>query len=314
MKISTFLIRHAVWLVAIAILVWAIVSVPELGQPSYWALLCQSRFAIAALALALMPIMLTGGIDLSVGSTTVLSSVVIGYCWHELSWPIEAALAMGLLVGLFAGLVNGGLVTIGVMPLVATLATRELFRGMALTLSGDTPVTLFPKVLRSVWRTPLLGLPLSVYLLGFLVLATFMVVHHTRFGRMLFAIGDNETAARFAALPVRRVKLAVYAWAGLIAGLCGAAVVMHFDSAKADYGQSLELTAIACLILGGQRITGGSGHVVAALMGIVSVIALQAYLQQTAATWRDTIMGALLLVVALGNEAARRAERRKPPG
>jgi rhamnose transport system permease protein len=212
---------------------------------------------------------------------------------------------------MLAGFLNGALVTVGVMPLVATLATRELFRGLAFTLSGDTPVTLFPRVLRWIWRTPFLGVPLSVYLLSFLALSTYVAVHHTRFGRMLFAIGDNETAARFATLPVRRVKLALYAWAGLIAGVCGAAVVMHFDSAKADYGQSLELTAIACLILGGQRITGGSGHVGAALMGIVTVVALQAYLQQAAATWRDTIMGGLLLVVALGNEAAaRRAGRR----
>src|SRR5262249_51136054 len=103
-RASTFLIRHAVWLAAILILVWAILSVPELGQSGYWVLLSQSRFAIAALALALMPIMLTGGIDLSVGSTTVLSSVVIGYCWHEFGLPIEAAIAMGLCTGMLAGL------------------------------------------------------------------------------------------------------------------------------------------------------------------------------------------------------------------
>jgi ribose/xylose/arabinose/galactoside ABC-type transport system permease subunit len=126
---------------------------------------------------------------------------------------------------------------------------------------------------------------------------------------MIFAIGDNETAARFAALPVRRVKLALYAWAGLVGGVCGAALVAHYNSAKADYGQSLELAAIACVVVGGLRITGGAGHVMGTLIGAVTIVALQAGLQglqRDATAWRDTITGGLLLVVVLGNEAAAR--------
>jgi rhamnose transport system permease protein len=305
--------EHMPWFVAAVILIVCFANVAAFQRMSYWLTLSQLHFAAIALAIALTPIMLTGGIDLSVGSVTILSSVMIGFCWQELEWPIELAMACGILAGALAGLANGALITLGVLPLVATLATRELFRGLALTLSGETPVSRFPRELNQLWRTSFLGLPLSVYLLGSFFLVSYWAVHHTRFGRMVFAIGDNETAARFAALPVDRLKLGLYVWAGFVAGLCGAALVMHYNSAKADFGQSLELSAITCVILGGLRITGGAGHVGATMLGAVTVVALQTGVQSmaassgdTAATWRDTITGALLLVVALGNEAAVR--------
>jgi ribose transport system permease protein len=129
---------------------------------------------------------------------------------------------------------------------------------------------------------------------------------------MIYAIGDNEEAARFAAVPVRRIKLGLYAWAGLVAGLCGVAAVLKYGSARPDTDQTLELAAIACVVLGGVRVTGGAGHVAGTLLGIVTLMTLLAAVQRVAETWRDTLTGTLLLIVAIGNEAAARwlAQRR----
>ena len=221
-RLQLLLAQHASWLMAAFIVIATVVLVPAFANPSYWAALSQQFFPAAVLALALTPIILTGGIDLSVGSVTVFCSVVIGALWHGLGWPIGWAIAGGILAGLAIGLFNGVLVTVGVWPLVATLATRELFRGLAQTLSGDNPVTRFPPALGEFWRSRWLGLPPSLGVFGLLLVLTYLVVHHTWLGRMIFALGDNEEAARFAGLPVRRVKLALYAWSGLMAGVCGA--------------------------------------------------------------------------------------------
>jgi ribose/xylose/arabinose/galactoside ABC-type transport system permease subunit len=305
-RIALILMRRAPWLVAGLIVLVGIALLPEFQRRAYWLSLGDQYFAMAALALALTPIMLTGGIDLSVGSVTVFASVVIGALWRDAGWPIEWAVTAGILAGLLAGLGNGGMVIVGVPSLVATLATRELFRGMALAISGDRPVNRFPAGLGEFWRSSVLWVPIPLIGLTALFVFSYLMIHHTWMGRMIFAIGDNERAARFAAAPVRRIKLGIYAWCGLVGGLCGAATVCRYNAAKADAEKSLELMAIACAVLGGIRIVGGAGHVGGTLVGIVTVAVLMAGLGSIDSTWRDMVTGAVLVGVAVLNEAAAR--------
>lgn len=310
MKLTTRLLQRLPWLVAGAIIVPIVLTDPAFQKAGYWLALSQQFFAPALLALALTPIILTGGIDLSVGSISVLASVVIGALWQEAGWPIEWAVAGGLCAGLLAGTANGSLVALGVMPLVATLATRELFRGLALRLSGHTPVNRFPPELTTFWLNQYAGLPAALYGLIFFFILTYLFVHHTWMGRMVYAAGDNEEAARYAGVPVRALKLLLYAWSGLTAGLCGFALVMKYGAAKADAEKTLELAAIAYVVVGGIRITGGAGRVTGTLLGIVTVSVLQAWLSSRAPAWRDTVIGALLIAVALGNEVGFSWSRR----
>jgi ribose/xylose/arabinose/galactoside ABC-type transport system permease subunit len=298
-------VRVLPWLVAALIVIVCVVQVRAFRRADYWLTLTQMNFAAAALALVLTPIILTGGIDLSVGSVTVFASVVIGVLMQRAGWPVGWAMLAGLAAGLLAGLVNGSLVAVGIMPLVATLATREFFRGAAKTLVGASPP---PSNLAAVtwWNEPAGGLPVAVYGIAALFLLTYLVVHHTWIGRMVYALGDNEQAARFAGVPVRRLKLGLYAVSGLMAGLCGAVMVMRYQAAKADAEKSLELLAIACVVLGGIRITGGAGHVAGTLLGIVTFIILWAAVSRVAADWRETITGVVLIGVAILNEAAAR--------
>jgi rhamnose transport system permease protein len=280
--------------------------VPAFRRPGFWLSLGQQYFAPAMLALVLTPIVLTGGIDLSVGSVAVFVSVVIGALLRDADWSIPAALAAGLLAGLFAGLLNGGLVIVGVAPLVATLATRELFRGLALSIGGDMPVTNLPPSLTDLWRVSVLGVRVQLLAIAGLFVLCYFLVQHTWVGRMIYAAGDNEEAARFAGVPVKRLKLGLYTAAGLVAGVCGAGLVLRFGAAKADAEKTLELTAISCVVLGGIRISGGAGHVGGTLLGIVTVAGLLAGLNRVPPTGRDMVLGVLLIVVAVGNETARR--------
>ncbi len=292
------------------ILLTIVLAVPGFQKAAYWGGLVE-RYAFAALlALALTPIVLTGGIDISVGSVTVFSSVVIGALWQDLNWPIGWAVLGGIMAGGLAGALNGSLVSAGVLPLVATLATRELFRGLAKRLSGVNGVSGFPAALSDIWNDTLLGMPVPLLVVLVGGLFTYVVVHHTWIGRLLFALGDNETAARFAGAPVRSIKLGIYTAAGLTAGMCGAGLVCQYGAAKADVEPALELTAIACVVLGGVRVTGGSGHVAGTLLGVLTMAALLWGLNAVAPHWRDTMTGALVIVVAIGNEAAQRMARR----
>ena len=134
------------------------------------------------------------------------------------------------------------------------------------------------------------------------MLAEISEVHETQ----LLVAPEPSVLRHTPGLPVRRIKLGLYAWCGLVSGLCGVALVMHYGTAKADAEQSLELTAIACVVLGGVSILGGSGHVLGTLLGIVTVAVLLASLFLQAPLWRDTIMGSLLIVIAIVNEAGRR--------
>jgi ribose/xylose/arabinose/galactoside ABC-type transport system permease subunit len=306
MRALKAVLEHLPWLVAAAILGVTVWLVPAFGKPAYWATLSEQYVTVAVLALALTPVILTGGIDLSVGSVTVFTSVVIGVLIRDAHWPAAWALAAGVAAGLLAGVLNGALVAVGVVPLVATLATREMFRGLAFSVGGEAGVDRLPGELQDFWEAPVLGLPLSAVVIGVLFVLTYVIVHHTWVGRMVYAVGDNEVAARFAGVPVRRLKLGLYAAAGLLAGVCGSAVVLRSGAAKADAEKALELTAITCVVLGGVRITGGSGHVAGALLGTVTVVTLAAALNDVPPNRRDMVLGGLLIAVAVCNEVAGR--------
>jgi rhamnose transport system permease protein len=310
-RLSEQLTGHVAWILsAVAILV-VIALVPALQRPTYWFQLCHQNFAIALLALAMTPILLTGGIDLSVGSTSVLASILCMSLVQRVGWPLETALVAAVLIGLAAGVANAALVLLGIPALVATLATRELYRGLAFRIHGDTYFVGLSEAATAWWHETPGGLPVPLYGIALMFLLSYLAVHHTWVGRMLFALGDNEEAARYATVPVGRLKLGLYAWAGLVAGVCGGAAVLEYRSARPDSDQTLELAAIACAVLGGVRVTGGSGHVAGTLLGIITLTTLLAAVQNVADLWRDTVTGAVLLVVAIGNEAAARWQARR---
>lgn len=309
-RLFRLLLPRTAWIFAVIILVICFAIEPAFQRPAYWVVLARNSFAAAALALILTPIILTGGIDLSVASVAVFSSVMVGFLWQSLGWPIGWAVVGGIVAGGLAGLSNALLVLLGVLPLVATLATRELYRGLALTISGDTPVSNFPPVLRSIWRDSILGLPVPLVALLVLLVIMYVIVHHTWIGRMLFAIGDNERSAKFAGVPTSRLKLGLYVASGFIAGVCGVALVMRFNAAAAENAEtSLDLIAIACVVLGGTRITGGHGHIFGTMLGIITLVALQAVARSITSTWRETVLGVVLITVAVCNEAGARFSR-----
>ena len=271
---------------------------------------------LGLLALALTPIIITGGIDLSVGSMMGLSAVVFGLLWRDGGLPIIAAVGLTLLVGALGGALNALVITrLGVPPLIVTLGTYSLWRGLAEGITGGVDnYTGFPASFLFFGQGYLWGVvpPQS---LALLVAAAgyWLLLHRTIIGRALYAVGFSAEGARYAGVPVARRLGLVYVLAGLLASLAAIIYVAHLGQAKADAGTGYERMAITAVVLGGTSIFGGRGSVLGTLLGLFAIVVLQNGLRLAAlpAELTGILTGALLVVtITLDRLTAREGARR----
>ncbi|MEZ5825849.1 MAG: ABC transporter permease [Geminicoccaceae bacterium] len=226
---------------------------------------------VALVALPMTYIIVTGGIDLSVGSIMGLTAITLGYSWKNLGLPLELAIPFALAIGTFAGFLNGLLITrVKVPPLIMTLATLALYRGLAEGISRARSVRGYPDWFFVLGQGGVFGVPTQLWLVFIAVIVFAYVLARTTFGRALYAIGHNETAARFSGIPVDRIKLRIYTISGFMAALAGWIFVSRVSTTRSDMGTGLELDVIAAVVLGGTSIFGGIGTVLGTVLGFTS--------------------------------------------
>ena len=267
-------------------------------------LLNQGRLAceVGLVALPMTMIIVTGGIDLSAGSILGLCAIMLGVLWKNLGLPLELAIALTLVIGTAAGLVNGLVITrIGVPPLIATLATLALYRGLAEGISQARSVRGYPDWFFVLGQRDLGGIPTQLWLLGVAILVFGVALARTSFGRTLYAIGNNETASRFSGLPVDRAKLSIYGLSGFMAALAAWIFVSRVSTTRSDMGTGLELDVIAAVVLGGTSIFGGTGTILGTVLGVVLVQLLKNGLALTGVKGDATIVviGVVLILSIL---------------
>ena len=286
-------------------------------------LLEMSRFFVETglIALAMAPIIITGGIDLSVGSIMGLSVMAMGLAWRLGQVPPGVSLGLGLATGLCCGLTNGLLVArLRLPPLIVTLATMALFRGLALGLGANAPVSDFPTTyydLGQAYYTVAgrLQIPQQLPVLLVLLALAWVALHRSVLGRYVYAIGHNERAAWFAGVPVARVKLALYAFSGLMSALAGGIYLSRVATAKADAGTLMELDVITVCVLGGVSITGGRGGIPGAMLGllIVSSLVRGLTLARVPSEGQKIVLGLVLLLAAVVYQLIQRRARQVRP-
>lgn len=233
---------------------------------------------IGLLALALTPIIITGGIDLSVGSMMGLSAIACGWMWKEAGLPIWMSAAMTLLVGLLGGGLNALLIArFNLPPLIVTLGTFSLFRGLAEGITGGVAnYSGFPPSFLFLGQGYWLGfLPPQMLVLIVAAIFYFLLLHRTVIGRGLYAIGFSAEGARFAGIPTAKRIALVYVLSGLAASLAAVIYVAHLGQAKSDAGTGYELIAITAVVLGGTSIFGGRGTVWGTVLGLFAIVILQ---------------------------------------
>ncbi|RUL87280.1 substrate-binding domain-containing protein [Tautonia sociabilis] len=269
---------------------------------------------IGLLAVALTPVIVGGGIDLSVGSLMGLAAVVFGSLWRDAELPIPMAAALAIGLGALAGLLNGLVITrLRIPPLIVTLGTFSLFRGLAEGMTGGVDnFTDFPSGFLFLGQGYLGGVvPAQVPIFAAVSLGFWVLLHRSTVGRGLVAVGYSPEGARHAGLRVDRLVTLAYVLSGTASGLAAVIYVAHLGQAKADAGLGYELLAITAVVLGGTSIFGGRGSVVGTLLGLFTIAVLQngMRLADLPAELSGVLTGALLLL-AIGLD--RRTGRASP--
>jgi len=232
---------------------------------------------VGLLALALTPVILTGGIDLSVGSMLGLAAVVFGAGWRDGGLPLPVAALAAVGIGLLGGLLNAVLVAnLRVPALIVTLGTYSLYRGLAEGLTGGiTNYSNFPGGFLQLGQGRIAGVPSQVFVVAAAAAAFWLLVHRTTIGRTLRAIGFSPEGAAHAGIPVAKRLGLVYVLSGLTASVAALVYVARLGQAKADAGTGFELVAITAVVLGGTSIFGGKGSVTGTLLGVAVLAVLQ---------------------------------------
>lgn len=248
-------------------------------------------------------VILTGGIDLSVGSILALSSAFTAILITSGLDPI-VALIVGVLGGFLFGVFNGVLVTFGSMaPFIATLATMTIFRGLTLVVTDGNPITNLGDsyMFQLFGKGYFFGIPVPAVtmIIVFIVLA--IILQKTTFGRHTYAIGGNEIASKISGIKVNRVKILIYGISGLMSALAGAILTSRLNSAQPTAGTSYELDAIAAVVLGGTSLTGGKGRIVGTLIGvlIIGVLNNGLNLLGVSSFYQQVVKGIVILIAVL---------------
>jgi rhamnose transport system permease protein len=267
---------------------------------------------VGLVALPMTFVIVTGGIDLSVGSIFGLSAILLGVFWHNLGLALPLAMLLAILVGGLAGIVNGIIITrFRVPPLIATLATLALYRGLAEGISQARSVRGYPDWFFVLGQGEVLGVPTQLWILLLLTGAAAVLLGLTTFGRTVYAIGSNEVAARFSGLRVDRAKLLIYAGSGLISGLAAVIFVSRVSTTRSDMGTGLELDVITAVVLGGTSIFGGRGTVIGTALGLALMQAMKSGLALAGVKGDGTIVviGLVLIgAILIGNLLSRNGD------
>jgi rhamnose transport system permease protein len=277
-------------------------------------LLAASRLfvEVGLMTLPMTMIIITGGTDLSVGSLFGWTSVMLGAAWEYWHVPLPFAIVLCLLFGVLGGSLNGVVITrLGIPPLIVTLATLAIFRGMAFGVSQARSVRGWPESFW-FWGQGYIGpLPTQFIIWLALVVVSAVLLSRTALGRYIYAIGNNELGARFSGISVDRIKLGLYAFSGLTAALAGIIFVSRVTTTRADAGTGMELDVITAVVLGGTSIYGGHGSILGTVLGLLTVTFLRNGLSLAGVKGDATvvIIGAVLVLSVFLNRIFTRPIR-----
>jgi len=293
-------------LVALIILVILVTALsPGFIQPSNLLNLLRQVSINAVIAFGMTFVILTGGIDLSVGSILALTGAVTA---SMLASGVSAVIALlvGLLMGGLLGFLNGILIAYGkAAPFIATLATMTIFRGATYVFTNGNPIT-GPKMNNSflfqfMGRGYILGIPVPIFIMAIVYLILYILLHKTTFGRKTYALGGNEQAAYIAGVKTKIVTMWIYTISGLMAALAGIILTSRLSSAQPDAGTSYEMDAIAAVVLGGTSLAGGKGRIFGTLIGalIIGTLNNGMNLLGISSFYQQIVKGIVILIAVL---------------
>jgi ribose transport system permease protein len=257
---------------------------------------------VAIVAIGATLVILTGGIDLSPGSTVALVCCALASLVKNMGVPLPIAIVLMLILGILLGFINGFLSSYGRIPsFIVTLATMNIYRGLAYAITGGITIFSVSPALEPIFYGRFLGIPLPFYYVVILFGIAAIFLRNTIPGRSIYAVGGNEPAARLTGISVNRMRLLAFVLAGLTAAIAGVLETAWLDSGSATYGSDLALGSIAAAVIGGASLMGGYASIFASLIGALTVAAVQngLNLHSVQLAWQDVTLG-LVIILAVG--------------
>ena len=305
---GSFSVRDAgtlIGLIAIVV-IFGLLAPDFLSQRNLLNILQQSSIN-ACLALGMTLVIISGGIDLSVGPTAAIAAVITATMLVA-GVPIPLAILAGLAIGAICGLLNGVLVAYaGLQPFIVTLGTLSTYRAIALIYTGGSPVLGIPPGFRSLFNGSLLGIPIPVIIVAVVALAAWVLLKKTPLGEYLLAVGGNEEAAYVAGVPIAITKITAYVISGVLAALASMILIGRLGAAEPILGNLWELDAIAAAAIGGASLMGGKGSIVGTILGAIILGAMRngLTLMNVQAFYQLLATGLIILVAMMIDRVTR---------
>jgi ribose transport system permease protein len=300
-----------IFLVVVVIMFILTIASPNFATAGNLAIVARIIALNSIIAMGMTLVILSGGIDLSVGSVVALTSVVVGYVMVRLGMPIWICILAGLAVGAVVGSFNGFLITrTGVPPFIITLGMMGLARGLALVITKGSTISGLPESYLNLGQGYLGPVPYPVIIMLVLAVVLHIMLSRTTFGRRIYFIGSNEDAAILSGINVKRVKILVYMMCSILASTEAVIETARMSTAQPASGIGYELTAIGAVIIGGASMSGGEGTILGTLLGatLLGLITNGLILLGISAYWQQVFSGAIIiLAVALDTWRRRRS-------
>ena len=254
------------------------------------------------IAVGMTFVIITGGIDLSVGSIVALAAVVATSFAHPDTYPVAVPIALGLGVGAAIGLLNGVIIAKGaIAPFVVTLGMMTMARGAGLVFSSGRPIINLSDEYNSIGGGYFLGIPIPIFLFVGVLLAGIFLLRFARFGRHVYAVGGNEQASKLSGLNTGRIKIAVYGLSGLFSGIAGVLLSSRVMTGSPVAGVGYELDAIAAVVIGGSSLSGGAGSIYGTIIGtlIIGIMNNGLDLLNVSSYYQQIVKGAIIIAAVL---------------
>lgn len=318
-RAGSMLRKYAIVFIFLAMVLLLSLLSPAFLKPQNLINVVRQISVIGFLAIGVTVVIISTGIDLSLGSVLGLSAVVAASFAQEQGWkealypgmqfPLFVPILAGLAVGVACGLLNGFLIaTFRIPPFIATLGMMTAARGVAYIYSNGRPVSTLNDPFLFIGQGYLLGIPVPIILFAIVIVGTSLMLNYTRFGRNIYAIGGNELAARVSGINISRTKVWIYIFSGLMAGLGGIVLTSRVASATPGLGVGFELDAIAAAVIGGTSFTGGIGTVWGTVIGalIIGTMNNGLDLLNVSPFYQQVVKGVIIVVAIIVDERKNR--------
>jgi ribose transport system permease protein len=260
-------------------------------------------------AVGMTILMVSGGFDLSVGSTLALAGAVAGYSMTKFGVPVWMGISLGMMTGVIIGFINGLLVTkVRVNPLIATLGMMQVVRGVVFLVTSGLGIPNLPDAFNYFGQEKWLGLQIPVWVMLFLVIAGEVLLRRSRYFRQSYFVGGNERSARLSAIHVDRVKIMNYVLVGVMAAVSGLLLAGRMGSASVSAGLGAELRVVSAVVIGGASLSGGEGSILGALFGVLlmNLISNGLNLLGINVYWQNIVIGGVLIIAVAADALSRR--------